>query len=271
MFVVNVGALLAALAVSVLVVGVTNVLLGGTFFSTGSNLWVDGVLVGFCTWCFYRLFSGPRFGRVAKALSLYDDRCEPLAFIQSAQPYVNAMRFPYNEFAVWLLAPYGMALVDTGRTDEALRLVDAMRKSVDYASSSHERGSMLVNMEPLVERLFGASVALPLLQRAQQLMDVDPVANDAGRRGYVAWERSMLQAQVWGQYGRMAELLREVRVKPGCSLRMRVVCALRESVAHRSLGDASRERECLEFVVQNGGGMPAVVNARQRLSEMEVR
>ena len=161
-----------------------------------------------------------------------------------------------------------MALLDIGRRAEALELADALRQAAEQAPTPHERASMLVNMEPFVERLFGSPIALPLLACAQELMDTDPVANDAGRRGYVEWERSMLQFQAAGNYGRLAELLREVRMRESCSMRFRVTCALRESVAHRALGDVSRERECLEFVVEHGNLLPMVSSARQRLAEL---
>ena len=255
-------------SVAVMVVGITNLLLSGSFFSTGTDAWLDIFLVIFCTWAFSRASRPPKVGKFSQIIRIYDDNCDPQTFLGVADGIARRLRMPYNELSVWFLAPYGMALVDVGRRDEALELADSLRQAAEQAPTPHERASMLVNMEPFIERLFGSPIALPLLERAQELMDADPFTNDAGRRNYVAWERSMLQAQAAGNYGRLVELLREVRVRESCSMRLRVTCALRESVAHRALGDTSRERECLEFVVAHGSMLPAVSSARQRLAEL---
>ena len=155
-----------------------------------------------------------------------------------------------------------LALADGGQVEEAARIGEGLSASAAQAEGEGERAALLVNMEPVVQRLLGERPALGAVEEAERLLEGDASAEAVQRRKFLAWERGVLEARLSGDDGLLASKLAHVRETDGYPLRMRVLAAADEAAACRRQGDGARERECLRFVVGHGERLPAVTGAR---------
>lgn len=203
-----------------------------------------------------------------KLISLYNDDCDPAAFLEKARPIVENIRSPYDEAGSWFLSYYALALDDIGKQDEATHIVRAMLSDARAAANPSLKAAILVNIEPLVFHLFGAKRALEVVEEAQEILSEFSNEDSESRLSFLEWEHSVLLALYDNDNESLVRKLKTIRYTNTYPLRMRVNDALLESSAHKAQGDLAQERECLEFIVEKGNKLSAVELAKSRLAEL---
>lgn len=202
-----------------------------------------------------------------RVLSLYNDACDPQAFVEQGRAIAERIRPPYEENGSWFLSFYALALDDVGRRDEAVKIGQTMLSSARRAEDSAQKISILVNMEPLISRLFGTQQTLDVIHEALSAAQGSGQA-DPGQISFLQWEKGMLEAVRDGDHETLAQRFSTVRNSAGAPMRMRVSDALLEASVRKARGERDLERECLDFVVRNGNKLPAVKLAQERLAAL---
>ncbi|MEE0844797.1 MAG: hypothetical protein U0L71_01220 [Eggerthellaceae bacterium] len=215
-----------------------------------------------------KIVTGLADKKAAVMISLYNDGCDPQAFVDASQKVVREIRPPYDESGSWFLSFYALALDDLGRRDEAARIGQTMLSSAQMAQDPQVKAGLLVNIEPLVQRLFGAEQALEVVQNAQMALAGAADADSQSRLSFLKWEQGILEAILDGDGETLITRFSGIRTSLNYPLRIRVSYAILEASLHKARGESDRERECLEFVMQNGGKLPAVQLASRRLQEL---
>ena len=206
--------------------------------------------------------------KAQKMISLYNDSCDPEAFLQAGGQVAKEIRPPYEENGAWFLSYYALALDDTGQRDEAARIGQAMLSSVQLANDPSQKLGMLISLEPLVQQLFGAQSALELIDQAEELLSNSVSADDEDRRKFLTWERGVLEAVRDGDDAALITRFSTIRNTPSYPLRVRVNDAVLEASIHKARRDTLRERECLQFAANYGNKLPSAALARTRLAEL---
>lgn len=205
--------------------------------------------------------------KVEQMLSLYNDACDPQAFVVAGRDVAARIQPPYEENGSWFLSFYALALDDAGQREEAVRIGQAMLSSAQRTVDPQMKVSLLVNIEPLVQRLFGANQALEVVEAAFAAISESGVPMPE-QTSFLEWERGTLQAVRDGKDDVLVSRFSSVRVNPTSPMRLRVSDALLEAALHKARGEAADERTCLEFVVANGNKLPAVALAKERLAAL---
>lgn len=201
-------------------------------------------------------------------VALYNERCDPYAFAEQGREVADAIQAPYTESGSWYLSFYALALVDAGQLERAATIGKAMQESAAATADPRKKAAILVNIEPLVLRLFGAQTALGVVDEAERLIAGANDADSASRRSFLAWERGLLEALAACDENGLLEKYSFVQQSAGYPLRVRVLDADAQAAIYRHRGDTSRERDCLRFVVEHGNRLPAVRPAQERLAQM---
>lgn len=201
-------------------------------------------------------------------ISLYNEKCDPAAFVESARVVASEIRPPYDGTGSWFLSFYALALDDLGQRNDAARIGQAMLSSAQMATDPQTKVAILVNIEPLVQRLFGVVQALEVVDQAQAVLAGSTDPDDVSRMNFLNWERGILEAIRDGDDEALVRRFSAIRGNDGYPMRVRVSDALLEASVHKSRGNAADERECLLFVVRNGNQLPAVKLANERLAEL---
>lgn len=201
-------------------------------------------------------------------ISLYNDACDPAAFVEAARGVAREIRPPYDGTGSWFLSFYALALDDLGQRGDAARIGQAMLSSAQMATDPQTKVAILVNIEPLVQRLFGVTQALEVVDQAQEALAGSGDPDDASRMNFLDWERGILEAIRDGDDETLVQRFSSIRASASYPMRIRVSDALLEASVHKSRGDSAAERDCLLFVIQNGNRLPAVKLANERLAEL---
>lgn len=266
-----------AYALSVLIPVVSlaafSVVMGGNVVKTLPGLFSSLMLFFACLYVMPRIMGKVADKQAVRLVSLYNDACDPVAFVEQAAPVARAIETPYREQGSWFLSFYALALLDVDRDEEAARIGEKMSTSAASAPEPGARAATLVNLEPLVARLFGPEAALGVVDEAVRLLQGAAAtggadAESAARLNFLAWERSVLEAERAGDDDALLEKRAHVRENAGYPLRMRVLAAAAEADLRQRMGDAARERACLQFVVEHGNRLPAVTVAQVRLAAL---
>ena len=61
-------------------------------------------------------------GRTAQLLALYNDDCDPEAFVEQGRAVADAITEPYDVTGSWFMTYYGQALLDAGKADQARKV-----------------------------------------------------------------------------------------------------------------------------------------------------
>ena len=235
----------------------------------GFQLLVPLALALVSAFCVKRIFEFAADGFAKNLLSVYEDRCDPQLFVEQARDVADSFTVPFGELGTWFLSSYGLALADLGRLHESAEILERMRKSAEAAVSKKQLAAVLINTEPLAQRLMDDGIAISMLEKARE--EIGRVGDGTGdaRLSYIEWKLGVLKSRKDGNAALLLSSLREIRERKSCSWRLRVQCADEEAALCSGLGDALRERECLEFVVEHGNRLPSVKRAQRRLAELE--
>lgn len=249
----------------------TTVLAYATGFALSATL--PGILVSLAGLVVLTLASSRYFGNLAnkkadELVALYNDSCDPQAFVEQGAEVASTIEGPYAETGSWFLSFYALALLDVGQMEPAAVIGSNMQRSAMQAADPRTRSAVMVNIEPVVLRLFGPEAALGVVEEAEGALAALTGPEADQRRSFLSWERTLLTAMLEGDEERLLQTYAEVRTRESYPLRLRVLNADAEAAICRHRGDAARERECLEFVVANGNQLPVVPAARTRLAEL---
>ena len=208
-----------------------------------------------------------------RMLALYNEGCDPQEFVdQAVRPataaYEQAFRGGTTELCAWFLAPYALAVADTGESDDAAMMEEALLGGIAPNVHPLERAGILLNVEPLTLRLHGPEEALKLATEARELFEAsdEPDASSDPALGYLAFEIPLLQALVDGDAEEMCRRFESVWRSESNPMRMRVLDADAAASVYASRGDAEARRSALQFVVDHGNALPVVESARAALA-----
>lgn len=257
-----------AFAVPIILMVTWSVIAGENVVKTTPGLFTSLALFGVCLLGMMSAMGRRADKKAEQLVSLYNDACDPPAFVAQAETVARNAKAPYNESGSWFMSFYTLALADVGRLDEAARIGDAMRLSAADAKTPQSKAAMLINIEPVIKRLFGPEMALAAVQEAEHLLEVPVGTPQDDRLKFLSWEHDILNAMITHDKATLCEKYLHVRTTPGYPLRMRVLAAFDEAVLHRECSEISQETECLLFVVEHGGALPAVKAANTRLEEL---
>ena len=138
-----------------------------------------------------KIVTGMADRKTSEMLSLYNDKCDPQAFVDASQTVVREMRPPYDETASWYLSFYALALDDLDKREEAVRIGQAMLSSAQMAQDPKVKAALLVNIEPLVQRLFGVQQALDVVVQGQEVLAGSTDPDDLNRVSFLTLEREV--------------------------------------------------------------------------------
>lgn len=242
-------------------------LAGRNMFSTLEGMVALVVVFFACLLGLSRVLGNKADQKADALVSLYNDACDPPAFLEQGEPLAQVIEPPYTEAGSWFLSFYALALDDVGRTSEAAAIGTAMVEGAKHAPNPVVRAGLLVNMEPVVVRLFGPEAALGVIDEAEAALTQAGAQLD-DRENFLSWERAILQARRDGNDEELLGRFSQIYMSASYLPRMRVQAAEEVAAILRRRGDAAGERAALTFVVEHGNRLPAVRAARERLAEL---
>ena len=199
-------------------------------------------------------------------ISLYDNACDPQAFVEGASRSVDSMPMPYVEASAWYMGYYAQALLDLGRVQEAQRIEQNLYESVKATDSVELQAKIVVNLVPLVTKLLGPADALPVIQKGLELLALAPATQDKPMlEAYLQNQQSLAMAVVNGDDARLVSFYSATRNNPTVPMRVRVEQSWEEAKVHYRMGNVPAETECLEFIVAHGNRLALVKPAQNRL------
>lgn len=220
------------------------------------------------------LFIGVRvMGRKADQLvdgyiALYDEGCDPKAFVEASRDVAEAVSVPFTPSGAWFIGYYAQAMLDLGFTDRAEKLRDMMFESIAKSKKISDQVSVIVDLVPLMTKLKGPADTLPVVEKGIELIGASSDAESVIQRDYLTGQAHILRARVEGEDESLIALYHDFVLREIVPLRVRVEYAWEEARVHFDAGDAARERECLKFVVEHGNKLALVEPARARLASL---
>lgn len=207
-------------------------------------------------------------GRTAQLLALYNDDCDPEAFVEQGRAVADAITEPYDVTGSWFMTYYGQALLDAGKADQARKVAEALRESVAAARKPQAKVGIIANAVPLVAKVDGPKAALDLVGEGLELaggQDADPADS---RVVFLRGQQRLRQAEAAGDDAELRSFYEKSVVDAAVPERLRVESAWKLArLAFRS-GDAATERRMLRYVVGHGGKLALVAPARKQLDAL---
>lgn len=213
------------------------------------------------------VYFGRRNGANVDALvSLYDDGCDPRAFVDGSAGYVEKMTVPYDAEASWFMSYYAQALLDLGEAKQAQQIEQSMYDSIRSAGLVETQAKIIVNLVPLVVKVLGPADAVPVIQKGLDLLESGQCGADAAEfEAYLVNQLALARAAASQDDVLLERFYFSTRRNEVLPLRIRVEQAWEEAKIHYRKGETAKEAECLEFVVQNGNKLALVKPATDRL------
>lgn len=207
-------------------------------------------------------------GRTAQLLALYNDDCDPEAFVEQGRAVADAITEPYDVTGSWFMTYYGQALLDAGKADQARKVAEALRESVAAARKPQAKVGIIANAVPLVAKVDGPKAALDLVGEGLELaggQDADPADS---RVVFLRGQQCLRQAEAAGDDAELRSFYEKSVADAAVPERLRVESAWKLArLAFRS-DDAATERRMLRYVVGHGGKLALVAPARKQLDAL---
>ena len=207
-------------------------------------------------------------GRTAQLLALYNDDCDPEAFVEQGRAVADAITEPYDVTGSWFMTYYGQALLDAGKSDQARKVAEALRESVAAARKPQAKVGIIANAVPLVAKVDGPKAALDLVGEGLELaggQDADPADS---RVVFLRGQQRLRQAEAADDDAELRSFYEKSVADAAVPERLRVESAWKLArLAFRS-GDAATERRMLRYVVSHGGKLALVAPARKQLDAL---
>lgn len=207
-------------------------------------------------------------GRTAQLLALYNDDCNPEAFVEQGRAVADAITEPYDVTGSWFMTYYGQALLDAGKADQARKVAEALRESVAAARKPQAKVGIIANAVPLVAKVDGPKAALDLVGEGLELaggQDADPADS---RVVFLRGQQRLRQAEAADDDAELRSFYEKSVADAAVPERLRVESAWKLArLAFRS-DDAATERRMLRYVVGHGGKLALVAPARKQLDAL---
>lgn len=207
-----------------------------------------------------------------RLLALYNEDCDPFAFVDEAAEVAAGMHAPFNDVTSWFLSFYALALLDCGRVDDAAEIGREMQESLQTAANSGLKVVLATNIEPLVLRLFGAEGALQLVESV--LPEAEALSQGGNQKQQILFsshlnflqsEQKTLQYMVENDQFHLLEQFTAIFRNERYPMRLRALNAKMAADLCNALGQRDAEVECLRFAAEHGGKLPFVQEAAERL------
>lgn len=225
-------------------------------------LFAIGLFVG------YAIFGRRADAETEKYLASYNDDCDPQALVESGAKLAAAIPTPCDQSGSWFLGYYAQALLDLGRTDQAMAILAGLKASMQAAKTPSGKVGILVNVLPLAEKAEGPKVALELADEGVELCRQAGDAGAAQMRDYLESQQKVLRAELSDDPADIAKLAGGIAGSDRYPMRIRVEYAWREASAQYKLDDLAEEKRSLEFVAKNGGKLALAQKAAERLAKL---
>lgn len=215
-----------------------------------------------------RIFNNKATEETERLFALYNDRCDPEAFVNEAADLARTAREARGELSSWVMSYYAQALLDVGKPEGARAIEAEQVGSVDALKKTADQAAVVVNMVPLAMKLDEPPVVMALIDHGIELIgDAEDFASTE-RRTYLQGQREIMEARLAGDNERLVGLYERIRTSAAGPLRVRVERAWDEAQLHFRAGDVERERACLQFVADKGNKLALVKPARERLAAL---
>lgn len=257
-----------AVALPVIVSSVYPFITGQLMASTISGLvtmfllFAAGMLIG------YKIMNGVAEKKTDELLSIYNDKCDPKAFVEAGSQLASDIVFPCGEPGAWYLGYYAQALLDIGDVDGAKKIASGLRESITAQKKDEGKCAILVNLIPLESKLSGSKSTMQLVDEGLAMVSSQTSPEAQVRKKYLESQKKIFTAEVDGNYQEEATLDESVMEAGANPMRTRVEFAYKAASAYFKLGNETAERKDLQFVVDNGNELKLVEMAKQRLTEL---
>ena len=225
-------------------------------------LFILGLLLGF------GIFERKAQAKADSWVALYNDQCDPEAFLREGADLAEGMRPPYNQVSAWYMGYYAQAYLDSGDTHDAKAVLDALLSSIESARKPAEKVGIIVNTIPLLDKIEGAHAALGLVDRGFDICAECKGSAVSQYREFLESQSSVLNARVSGDARKALEMDESVWHSQRYPRRIRVEYAWDGASAAYSCGESATEKEALEYVADNGGELALAQKAEDRLSSI---
>ena len=206
--------------------------------------------------------------KTAEYISLYNDQCDPEAFLAAGQDLADVITVPFNEPGSWFMSYYAQASLDAGQTERAKNIEESLYHSIDQANIPLIQAAIIANLVPLAEKVVGYADTLPLLERGISLIADDQDPQSVTRRQYLESQRAFVEAQINHDEESLLRLFNQTVPNDLIPMRIRVEYAWQEARIHYAQGDQDAELRCLQFVADHGNRLALTQQARQRLGTL---
>lgn len=249
------------------------------FFTVGPSgflsvwTWVATLaLVVACSIVASRLMNRAADTEVKQVMKIFYEKCDPQLFLTNGREIASRIKVPFSEWGSLFMSAYGLAYADMGERDKAREVIEAMRVSAQANNRPSAAAHICLNMHAPIKVLYGADLALQCLGEAEGLlMQGENTGSFAGAKEYIIQERNFDIAEKLNDDDEIIRLYGEIQTNDRLFKRTRVMAAHFIAKAWRRKGDTAKEREMLEFVIEQGNKLPIVNEARNRLKENQTR
>lgn len=276
-------------AATVLLYGIAALLLGASLLSP----WVTVPVLAIPVFgnLIFNKFEADAMLSIVRMVHLYENDCNPQAFIDEIDPILDTFkpRFDINE--VWVLSAYARALVEIGEKEKAQLLLAEFKTHVENSEHPEEKGPLMINYEPLVLMLDGEDAALELLGNAKKAIDDIPKIRKKQQKGglftapemredllsspdmqsrlmYIEVEKRYLIASRNHDVRTLEKEKRSICADDGASsvLKARYIFALAKS--YYAIGDFANAQKEFEEVIRVARGLCCADEARRYIKEI---
>lgn len=253
----------------------------GTSVSAGglvppSGMGVVTMLLLFASFAFMSVrIAGRRVdAQVEALLDAYNVGCDPAYLHEGGARLAATIRSSMekepasNALGSWFLSFYATAAADLGKTQEADEMARLMVNVATKQKDPLDQAAVMINLEPLVLRLHGATAAEALLKKALELLQQADQNQAAPYVAYAAGEGALLTCMQEGNTDSLLKIFEDVRANEAQHMRMRVMYADAAASIYQAQGNYVAERRLRSFVAENGNKLPLVAANQQRLAQI---
>lgn len=263
----EIAACVVSVAIPLVVVNVWSLIAGEAMGFTAAGAVVSVVLLLGGLFVFTRVFANLAQSKAEKLVSLYNDGCDAVSFVEQGAKIAASASAPLNELSAWYLSFYAPALIDVGRRDEAAKLGLLLQESVADAPDDATRLALYADLVPLVSALFGPAKVSALADEGLRLSAAAADEVSAQRKSYLEWARAVADAKLSNNTDALLANYRIIWGNVDQCMRLRVEYAQAEGALREKLGHAEAARGCMRFAADNGKSLPAAIEARSYFGE----
>ena len=207
--------------------------------------------------------------RTAQLLALYNDDCDPEAFVEKGRSVADAITEPYDVTGSWFMTYYGQALLDVGQVDQARKVAEAMHASVAVASKPRVKVGIIANAVPLIAKVEGPKAALELVDEGLALVGGNGEGPASPQATFLRGQQRLRQAEVAGDEPELRGFYEKTIEDAAVPQRLRVESAWKlAQVSYKAKDDATEQR-MLRYVVGHGGKLALVAPAKRQLAKLQ--